>query len=692
MNGQSKLITTHEWQTYFTTVFNDVFRLYLNHIPPLLFMNIYLERIIKITNSTSGYIASYHNTNKKRYLNIEAYYQEKYFPEISFPYKPQINLANENSLCYLSIITKSIRFITNSLIETEFFDEPIKGFSNVSAYICIPYYFGNKVTGVIGLTGGDTYSENNIKHFEVLSSLTGVLQNSYYSIKMVSDNDDHKFITYKLIDDILNLTTNGIIIVDKSFDILYVNNIGYELLEKIYKNSKSQKNMFEIFPQLSLNLSVNENIFKNKKIDISISDKNCEISLELIINTTFYNNNTYNIISLRNYKKDNSKNNNLIAYLSHELRNPLQSITLAGYLIKSEFKDVAIEKNNKISKHINIINKSCSDMKKIINDILDLSRIDAHEFIIELEICRIKDIIDNIYSEYVVGAESKGLKLETNISDKVPETLYTDPTRLCQILHNLVSNGIKYSERGKIELNVSYDEKNHSIIFDISDEGIGIKTDEFCYLFKDFGKTSNCKKNKTSSTGLGLCVSQKISNLLGGNISVKSEYGKGSTFSLYHPIKLGKSGTFLEKAIINENTYGNILLVDDNEYNVKLLRMLLENFNYEYNIRINIESVNNGMDAIKLSNVNDYDIIFLDINMIGIDGYTAGKIIKTNNNFTGKIIATTGNILVSPENRTKTEHEKFECFDDIIIKPFSDVTILSVLSKYLKNNEMMSET
>ena len=173
-------------------------------------------------------------------------------------------------------------------------------------------------------------------------------------------------------------------------------------------------------------------------------------------------------------------------------------------------------------------------MSVIIDDVLDLSKINSGEFIINLEICKINDIINIIISDFNDLAKEKNLKLSSKIYENVPETLYTDPTRIYQILSNLVSNSIKYSNYGKINIDIIYDTINHGINFEIKDEGKGIKDIEVCNLFKEFGITTNSHNNK--SNGLGLCVSQKIANLLGGKIIVDTEYNKGSTFTFFHPI------------------------------------------------------------------------------------------------------------------------------------------------------------
>jgi len=458
-------------------------------------------------------------------------------------------------------------------------------------------------------------------------------------------------IIHDLFGTVLDVINEGIILADSKFNIIFSNNYSTELFLE-------GSGLIELFPQLKpLILDLDQVIFKNRKLEVSINAKNFELTL----NTLDYSNNFYHLViihQLQHKKDDTNINKHLIAYLSHELRNPLQSITLATHLLKT---------NPTKTNYIDTIVKSSYDMKRIINDILDLSKIDSNEFVIDMDICNINQLLDDIIEENIHEAELKNLTISKCISENSPKSLYTDITRISQILNNLITNAIKYSDKGNITIKVDYEE--NGVIFSVHDEGIGIRQEEMCNLFKTYKQTSNNNTYKVSSNGLGLCVSQKIANLLGGYITVKSEHKTGSIFSLFHPVNLRLSGLRNCSEILSGFLEGCVLLVDDNILNLSLLHTILEQFNYEYKWNIRIESANNGREAIELCKVNDYNIIFMDINMTGIDGYTTSKIIR-NNNFKGKIIATTGNI-----------DTNMNSFDDIIIKPFDDSQILKILRK-----------
>lgn len=653
----------------FLSAYNDAYRCYLNRIPPIIFMHSLLEKIIKLTNSSFGYITSIQKMSNKFLSNIEAYCKDKINTNII----ENFNLDTDE--IYLSVLETSKMKIING-----------DNYHNIQkyCYVCIPLIYKNEIIGVLGLYGKSNLKEC-ISELKTLADSLAFLCNSYFKLKLCTDiSNDKKVVTYQLLDEILNTINSGIIIVNTNYDIIHTNMYANNLLNNINKNEKP--NIIKIFPEL--NELVNCSIFKNRRIEITTGDNKSKMLFEFIFNTVICEDHFYHIVNICSMVKPEKNCINdkcLIAFLSHELRNPLQSITLANYLIKinEKMSDVQVL-YPKITSYLEIINRSCCDMKKIINDILDLSRIESQELLIEFGIYNISDIVDSIMEENETCANERNIQLEKHITENVPTAMYTDITRVTQILNNLISNAIKYSNGGKVTLKIIYDEINNDVKFSVIDQGVGIKKEEISNLFKAYGQTSNSKKN-LNSQGLGLCISQKIANLIGGRITVRSEQNKGSTFSFYHPIKLGISRTFFDCNTIMEGLTGNVLLVDDNTSNLTLLHTLLEQFNYEHKWIIKVESTNCGENAIELCKINNYNVIFLDINMGGIDGCTTCKIIKKNG-FNGKIVATTGNILSIDENKEFENTDCYKYFDDIIIKPFDDQIVIKTLKKYLAKN------
>lgn len=698
------------WEKDFYIAYNDAYRCYLQNQPPTCFMNVLLDKIAKITGSIAGFIINLYQIENDMYPNIEAIYRDEDYDDFILYNKNWKMTLDENSLCYKAILNDNIE-ILEDINEESLKSEPIHLILKKGSYICIPYKFNNKIIGILGLIRMEKFNYESFSSLNILCNLIGTLQNSYHNVKLTTKQNNKKLIIYQLLDDILNTVHDALIIVDDLFEIIHMNNYTTQLVSELYPKygtfdtqniDKLNMTLLELFPDIQIQLAneigTTKKIYKNKKIDMTIESNNIKKILEFTINTVMCSGNFYHLITVyhkqdyNHYKQTQSTINEkkLIAFLSHELRNPLQSVTLANHLLKTNIsKDEKILEmlSPKVTTYLDIINKSCEDMKKIINDILDLSRLESNDFLIEMEICDVDELLDSLIDEYNGQALSKKIILEKKIGDNVPLSIYTDITRSRQILSNLISNAVKYSSPdGTITIDVTSNSettptaKKH-IKFSVVDKGDGINENDVDKLFKTYGQTSLGKKNM-SSQGLGLCVSQKIANLLGGKITVKSEVARGSTFSFYHPIKLEPSANKYENDITVGKLCGSILLVDDNEHNLLLLHTLIEQFIYEYTWGVKIESVNSGEKAVEICKYNKYDIIFMDINMPGITGSTASTLIKSGG-FGGKIIATTGNILSKNENRSMEQNQNYNNFDEVILKPFDDQTVLKILRKFL---------
>jgi len=490
-----------------------------------------------------------------------------------------------------------------------------------------------------------------------------------------------------LTNEILNSINKGIIIISKSCTINYHNILGINFIKTItndiYTNSFINKKINIIIPQFDfLESSLHENkLFKNKiiNLELELNDKiqNYELTINSIIENDlikhifFINNNTQKFIF------ESKNQNNFIAFLSHELRNPLQSLSMATYLLS---KNITTD-DSKTNLYISTINKSSNEMKRIINDVLDLSKIEYGDIELIIDNYIIVDIIDNLINTFTILLQEKNIILDISYNN-CPKTIFTDLTRINQILANLLSNAIKYSHNNsKININILYDKRNHGVNFEIIDFGLGIHKDQYCNIFKENGKTTNSYKFDVKSNGFGLFLSQKIALLLEGNITFKSEYTKGSTFIFFHPIKLGTSiNTIKNKEHIN-GIEGNILIIDDDYSNLIMFKMLLEIFIKEYNLKLKIDIVQDGLSAIQICDSCNYNLIFTDINMNNIDGCTIARTIKEKYDI--PIIATTGNIMAKSENQNNVDSDKYKYFDKIIIKPYDEQNILSILNSYL---------
>lgn len=714
--SDNEVISIHEWDKTFFSFFNEAYQSYLNNISPVIFLNTFLEKLVNLTGSRSGFIASITNLSETQYLCIDtACNKIMGLNEIDIPTNIILDKNTESIFSY-SIHNKTI-YINNQLQGSELKYYKSKS-CNVKSIITIPYEFNHEIRGIIGLTDRTEYTDEMIPRFKTLGNLFGTLHVAYSTIKKSSIETDNRFITYQLMEEILHSTTDGIIVTDSNYKILFINQRSHEDIQQIHGSSNLDiigSPITNIFDQMSFMYdSASKKLFRNRKMVIytkkriygdmlhsSLSDASVEMVFETTINSVIHNNTIYHVFLLRDVSEKvnldeniQKKQNNFIAFLSHELRNPLQSIILSNYLLQKELKKCDLSFISQIKNYMGIMERSCNDMRKIISDILDLSKIEAKELSIDIDICNIKNLLEEL-----VSMHAKEIKINCTFGDELPEILYTDEVRLSQVLTNLLTNAIKYTgddvTKKIILINTVYNQQTNYIEFNVTDNGIGIREDELNQLFKEFGKTSNNFKVNCNSNGLGLCISQKMAHLLGGYISVKSELNKGSTFTLHHPLTLQNKNLNSKSNLSEQHIKGKILLVDDNGSNLSLLKMLMEHFNCELNYDLEIHAVNSGYDAIKICQINNYDIIFMDINMVGMDGCTACKMIRQDG-YNKIIIATTGNILAKQnisgtqtqshvQTNCDTIQTKYSCFDDIIIKPYDNIVILKAIQKFLKN-------
>jgi signal transduction histidine kinase len=517
--------------------------------------------------------------------------------------------------------------------------------------------FNNKIVGYFISNFIEILTvEEEDKYNLFLTYLTILLYNSQNIIININDSN--------FIKNSMNSLDSNILITNDDYIILYLNDIAKLFLKNINSaDNYINLSIFTLLPYLkSFLLDKQNKIMKNKKIKLNIMSKKILIK----INSFEYCNSYYNLFIFETLLDDT--NNNSMAFLSHELRNPLQTITLASSLLINNLEE------NKFRKYIEMIKKSSDNMKKIINDILDLNKLKENEMNLDITNVNIKQFLEEMLEEFKQDI-NKNYSLNYKIQKEVPDNLFTDILRLKQILVNLIGNAIKYSKKNQdnsILVTIKY--LDNFIYFEVSDTGIGIKQTDIDKIFECYGQSSD-SCDRIDSNGLGLYISQKLANLLGGEISINSIYGMGSTFTLSHPLKLGNS--FNIKNIFNPmiNLNKNILIVDDMESNALLLKIILQNLSIKYNSKININLCSSGDKAIELTKLNSYDIIFMDINMEILDGYSTTKIIR-NNGYTNIIIATTG------DETTTIKKNNFVYFDEILIKPFDETNIINILLKF----------
>lgn len=375
-------------------------------------------------------------------------------------------------------------------------------------------------------------------------------------------------------------------------------------------------------------------------------------------------------------ERANLAKSQFLANMSHEIRTPMNGVM--GMTSLLEFSKLTDEQIHIVK----MIETSSKHLLQIINDILDLSVMDVGKIELKPERVNIFSLMNESRNLFTYLAENKGLKLEIIVDNNLPNEIMLDRGRLMQVLSNLIGNAIKFTEKGKIQVSVDKVEDKANkvkLMFSIKDTGIGIKEEDIPRLFNYFTQLDISASKKFQGTGLGLAISKNIVELMGGEISVESQYGKGSTFyfnCLFDIASDSEESSSIQKVCIDNKSYPEtrILQVEDDIISQRFMNQLCKIAGWK------IKIASNGLEALNILENEDFDIILMDIQMPDMSGIELTKIIREKEKLTGKhitIIAMTAYAMGGDRDICINTG-----MDDYISKPIEVMKFKEVITKY----------
>ena len=367
-----------------------------------------------------------------------------------------------------------------------------------------------------------------------------------------------------------------------------------------------------------------------------------------------------------------------LANMSHEIRTPMNGIIgmidlLSGTMLNDEQQD-----------YVNTVKKSSQTLLVILNDILDLSKLEAGKMQLRSAPCSIEQTIDKLHALFSQQAKAKGIDFTYELTPDVPPVILTDETRLLQVFANLISNSLKFTDKGKVHVKIERlrgRNNKHLLKAEVSDTGIGISKENLRLLFDAFSQIDNSSKKSYGGTGLGLAISKQICTLMNGDIGVRSQEGKGSTF--WFTFETESTDLIPEVEEINvfadisqqlKSLQAYILLVDDNSINQKVASDILKKAGCIVDI------ASNGLEAIEKVKQNAYQLVFMDIQMPVMDGVEATAQIKK------LALPSIPPIIAMTAYSMKEDKQRFmdAGMDDYLSKPIRLQNLIKKVAEWLK--------
>ncbi len=389
---------------------------------------------------------------------------------------------------------------------------------------------------------------------------------------------------------------------------------------------------------------------------------------------------------LRQANEANSAKTNFLSTISHEIRTPLNGVIGVAHML-GETKLASKQKEM-----LNTILHSGNTLLSLINDVLDMNKIEAGSIEIEHILCDFNEIISSVRAPFDVQADLKGIALQFSVSDDLNRYVFSDPTRLRQVLMNLLGNAMKFTEVGEISVELLCLKKisptKQLVKIAVCDTGVGIAEDRLPAIFDSFSQADNTINRRFGGTGLGLSIVRKLIELMDGEISVSSVEGKGTTFSITLPMeiapeeKVQEQNARLKDADFQDTKGLDVLVAEDNDINAMITTSFLKTLGHKS------EVVENGQLAVDALDTRKFDLVLMDIHMPVLDGIEATKKIRTK--YSSKILPIIG--VTAEAFADRHAYMKEIGINDIITKPFTKQQLHEVIAIYFAKTGRIVKT
>lgn len=490
---------------------------------------------------------------------------------------------------------------------------------------------------------------------------------------------------------VLNSMGDGVMVLDTQKRIIVYNQAAVDIFSELSSHRFGDRiDDIRDIPKDILDKEDNENFSLNSRFYEShakqIFDKNGKNKgyVILLFDITETRNYIEEIKSVREQaERANMAKSEFLANMSHEIRTPMNAVIGLSDIIMEE------SKGKKIYSYACDVKSASQNLLTIINDILDLSKVEAGKMELVLSDYYIRGIVNEIVNIMDIAASKRGILMKCEYDETIPSQYLGDSGRIKQILINILNNAIKFTKEGYVKVYIGgrpgENDNEELLIFKIEDTGCGIKKEDQEKIFENFSQLNSYKNRNAEGTGLGLSITKHLVELMNGKIELESVYGEGTTFTVSIPQKIVDKRTLEEitdvpaaktedvEMFIAKNC--GVLIVDDNQLNRKVAKGILKRYQFD------LEEAESGFEAIELVKKNQYDIIFMDHMMPEMDGIESVRIIREECGENGKkpiIIALTANAMDGVK-------EKFlnSGFQDFLAKPLDRKQLNDILLKWI---------